>query len=480
MPSSDQHLNLGFETAGNATLVCHDKQPLLVTDPWLEGGAYFGAWTRSHQVPPQVLDNITRCKYVWISHSHPDHLSLPSLERLRDKKILLPDHVGGRVRESLKGLAFDVVVLKDRHWYKLSDRVRIFCIADYNQDGILLTDMNGALIVNFNDAGDCGWGRLVRRIIRQYEVSFHLEIPRGIGDATTINLWREDGTFVEPRAARQRALGKLVARQAKVWGTRYFVPFSWHHTYQRADNIELNKYLPKLTDYEAGFESDSCKLLPSFVRFDLETHTYESHNPPENNIAVRDPSEFGDHWSDTLGAEDKEKLRRYFRSIGHLEGYLDFIGVRVGGQDHMIELGKRHFNRGLTFEAPRRSLMAAVENEVFDDILNGNFMKTTIHGKSPKLLLGPDFVPYVTKYADNGQAKSKEEVEAYFRSYMMRAPLDYLIHRIEKRATGLVRFSLQEDSRAYTMAARTYFWLKGARLSVQPQTRRVVWQDKKS
>jgi len=143
-------------------------------------------------------------------------------------------------------------------------------------------------------------------------------------------------------------------------------------------------------------------------------------------------------------------------------------------------LGKRHFDRGLTFEAPRQSLMAAVDSEVFDDILNGNFMKTTIHGKSPRLLLGPDFVPYVTKYADSGRAKSKEEVQAYFRAYMMRAPLDYLIHRLEKRTTGLVRFSLQEDSRAYTLAARTYFWLKGARSSAEPRTPKPAWREKKT
>ena len=127
----------------------------------------------------------------------------------------------------------------------------------------------------------------------------------------------------------------------------------------------------------------------------------------------------------------------------------------------MVELAKRRFDHGLTFEAPRNSLMTAIENEIFDDVLNGNFMKTTIHGKEERLLAGPDFSPYVTKYADNGLAKSKDELNAYFKQYMMRAPLAYLKHRIARRSTNLLRFSVKEDSQLFRLGARTYFWLSG-------------------
>ena len=42
---------LGFETIGNATLIAYDGNPVLVTDPWIRGGAYFGSWTFSHLIP---------------------------------------------------------------------------------------------------------------------------------------------------------------------------------------------------------------------------------------------------------------------------------------------------------------------------------------------------------------------------------------------------------------------------------------------
>jgi hypothetical protein len=34
---------IGFETIGNATVIVHDDKPLLATDPWFEGSAYFGS-----------------------------------------------------------------------------------------------------------------------------------------------------------------------------------------------------------------------------------------------------------------------------------------------------------------------------------------------------------------------------------------------------------------------------------------------------
>ena len=44
-------VQLGFETIGNATVVVHDGEPVLATDPWVRGSAYFGSWGLSYEVP---------------------------------------------------------------------------------------------------------------------------------------------------------------------------------------------------------------------------------------------------------------------------------------------------------------------------------------------------------------------------------------------------------------------------------------------
>lgn len=452
-------MDLGFDTIGNATLIVHDKGPLLVTDPWVAGDAYFGSWTLSHEIPEEQLSSIKRCPFVWFSHGHPDHLNAGSLPLFRGKTILLPDHHGGRIRQDLEREGYRVRVLEDRVWVRLSDRVRVLCVPDYNQDAILLVDVGGTLVVDLNDANDRGWGTFVRRTVKQFERSFLLALCN-YGDADMMNFHDEQGGFIEPRAAARWPIGALVNEKLRTYGTTGFIPFSSLHRYQRTDSIWANRYCASIDDYDAGFDPSLGELLPAFVRYDALTGEHREIGPAETADVLREPKEFGDDWSELLEAEDVKLARRYFRSIEHIATFLDFVNLRVGKKDHVIALGARHFDRGVTFEAPRHSLVTALRYEVWDDLLIGNFMKTTLHGRWPAVSLYPDFTPYVAKYADNGRAKTMEELDAYFKAYRRRAPLDYLRHHFEERSKKAFRSALRDDSRIYRAAKRVYWGLK--------------------
>src|SRR4051812_3422194 len=64
----DGPIDLGFETIGNATVVVHDHGPVLATDPWIEGSAYFGSWGLSHPVPPAQMASVLDTGTIWFSH----------------------------------------------------------------------------------------------------------------------------------------------------------------------------------------------------------------------------------------------------------------------------------------------------------------------------------------------------------------------------------------------------------------------------
>jgi hypothetical protein len=448
-------MDLGFETVGNATLICHDGGPLLVTDPWIEGDAYFGSWTFSHEIPDEQLAAIRSCRYVWVSHGHPDHMSWGSLQRFRDKKILLADHVGGRIAKALHDDGFDVEILPDRTWRPLSSRVRVLTVADYNQDSILLVDLDGRLVVNLNDANDRGWGAFVRRTVRAFPEAFLLK-SKSYGDTDMINVFDERGAFIPPHAARKEPLGPGIAAAMRYYGVRCFVPFSSMHRYQRADSVWVNAYGTRLADYPIDFDRAAGELLPAFIRYDARRDSVELIRPSERPPRSIPPGEFGDDWSEPLEPADAEGLDRYFKSFGHLGRVLDFLRFRVGGSEHVVRLSDGRFGRGITFEAPRHSLMTAVKWEIFDDLLIGNFMRTTLHGRFPETGLYPDFTPYVAKYGDNGLARSDEELGAYFAAYRRRAPLEFLRHRLEKRSIEVVRAFLPVDSGSYRLIRSAY------------------------
>jgi hypothetical protein len=211
-----------------------------------------------------------------------------------------------------------------------------------------------------------------------------------------------------------------------------------------------------LEAYKIGFASDRCNLLPAFIRYDCSKRQLTEIKPEENPDSRIDPNAFGDDWSERLDRDDVRKIDGYFRSISHVREFLHFINFRVGGKDNRIEFRKLRFTRGVTFEVPRHSLMQAVEFEIFDDLLIGNFMKTKLEGDWPQSGLYPDFTPYVAKYADNGRAKTGEELKGYFRKYRKRAPLDYLRHRIQQRLFEAFRSRIRTNTKLYQFGRRSW------------------------
>ncbi|AZZ35289.1 hypothetical protein CIK05_00210 [Bdellovibrio sp. qaytius] len=453
-----------FETIGNATVVCYDNgKPIIATDPWIQGGCYFGSWALSHEVPEQQMKNILDCPYIWFSHGHPDHLNPDSINEFMDKTILLPDMVNRRIEKDLTALGFTTRILPEREWVQLSDKVKIMCISDYFQDAIILIDVNGRLIINTNDALDRGWGKFVRKIISGYDTSVLLSLF-GYGDADMIHFFDQDGKFIEPKAAKRAPVGETIQAVTESYGVTHCIPFSSMHRYQRADSLWANKYATELDAYSKGFNSSSVQLLPAYITFDCEIEhgkkQWKEINPKSTEEIIFTSEDFNDNWSDPLTPEDFKKVEHYFKKIEHLHSFLDFICLRVGGKDHMIPLAKTKKDRGLIFEVPRHSLMIAVKHEIFDDLLIGNFMKTHLVGKWSESRLYPDFTPYVARYADNAYVNTYAELEKYMNEYKKRQPVEHFLHMLEQKSIDLFRQNISGGSPVFEFGKKAYWYTK--------------------
>jgi hypothetical protein len=426
-------MDLGFETIGNACLICHDHGPVLATDPWIKGSAYFGSWTTSHEIPAEQRANIEACRYLWISHGHPDHLSQESLAGLKDKEILLPDHFGvhggGRIARELKEQGFNVRILHDGVWTQISPRMRVLSLGDYCQDAALLVDLGGRLLVDSNDSSDNGGGAFVREIVKQYDQSILLALT-GYGDADMINFFDESGHRVPPPAMKREPFLDGLEQVLESFGIKAYVPFSSQHRYQRTDSAWANECATPPEVYRTSFRNSSLTLLPIFCRYDFKREDVRSIDPPARPNLLVPPEQFGDDWSAELEPADVEKLRRYFARFEHLKGRLGTLTFRVGDKDNVIEIDRSN-PLGIVFETPRASLMTVIDYEIFDDLMIGNFTRTILTGpweREGTLALYPDFIPFVTKFGDNGGAHTKDELVVYFNEYKRRGHFGFPEH----------------------------------------------------
>ena len=81
-------LSITYYSHACIKIKCGDK--VIFTDPWLTGPAFLKGWWLLHEPPATWVDDVASADMVYISHSHSDHLNIPTLEVLLEKNPNLP------------------------------------------------------------------------------------------------------------------------------------------------------------------------------------------------------------------------------------------------------------------------------------------------------------------------------------------------------------------------------------------------------
>ena len=295
-------------------------------------------------------------------------------------------------------MGFQVRILPERTWVSLSPHVRVLTLSDYNQDSILLIDVGGRLLVNLNDASDRGWGRFLKSVTAQYKQSYLLRLW-GYGDADMNNLFTESGERITNTVGKP-PLGRTIQADALRLGSQYAIPFSSFIVISERTASGQTSWAYRSKTILPGSRRELAPSLAGVSASRCGLRACKEIAPRSLDQVVLKPEEFGDNWADRLTRDDKQLIHNYFLSKEVVRQKFGFLRFRVGGEDFIVDLEQTPKRTGITFEVPRHSLVNAVQYRVFDDLMIGNFMKTTLHGSAN---LYPDFTPYVAKYADNGR-----------------------------------------------------------------------------
>ena len=315
-------MDLGFETIGNATLVCHDGGPVLATDPWIDGGAYFGSWTRSHEIPARpARGDRSRADYVWLSHGHPDHLSLESLERLQRQA-----HPRPRSRRRPHPRDLDRAGLRRAGARATASgsssppRSASLCVADYNQDAMLLIDVGGRLVVEPErrrrpglGPGSCGGDRGAT--------------PRASCSALRLRRRRHDQLLrrgraahpaARPRCARRSA--STIARMTRRASARASSSRSARCTATSAPTASgPTSTRPASTTTRDGFDSKTCELLPAVRPLRPRARRRRGDRPAsERGRAARARRRSATTGTSRSSRATSRKLEAYFQRVEHL------------------------------------------------------------------------------------------------------------------------------------------------------------------
>jgi hypothetical protein len=427
---SSKDARIKFETLGNATLqVFEADRPVLATDPWLVGTAYFGSWALDHDLTASQIANVITSPFVWISHGHPDHLHPESLQLLsRQQHMLIPDHYHPEIKHFLEGEGFPVSVLPFKRWHRLTPSIRVMCLENENQDAILAVEAGEAIILDVNDSPLYGEEPFFKRLVRRYRRSFLLSLCSI--DADMLNLVDEHGRrVVGPPEQRKSGAIQAVGDLCVHLGVTDFCCFSSQHLYVRPDSTWANPYRISFADMKAHWNSPA-RLIEPFVTIDLSDGTITPNHPSHRSDVSRiAPSTGGDDWQEKMEEEDWQKLERFVLQFRTLKKRVDFVRFTVADESRTFQVSSRRGGgRGVTFAVPRHSLMETVTSGYFDDLLIGNFMTTHLS----HMRLYPDFSPLVAKFGGSAKVYTPSQLWACRLHYFRLSPAAYVRYHFQQ------------------------------------------------
>ena len=123
----------------------------IICDPWFKGTAFGDGWSLLHDNSHDI--NQLDFDYIWISHEHPDHFSIPTLKDLRKTQtFLFQETRDKKVKSFLEKKGHRVIELKNKQPTKIGD-IELTCIVCDGYDSSLLAKFpDDTLMLNINDA----------------------------------------------------------------------------------------------------------------------------------------------------------------------------------------------------------------------------------------------------------------------------------------------------------------------------------------
>lgn len=227
---------LTFRLHAHACLEITNNGFTLLTDPWISGPAFFGAW--APYPPPRVDPATLRPDAIWISHEHSDHYHEPTLRRLpKDIPVYVPDFPNRRLPALLHKLGFeDVRAMPFGERWEIAPDFHLTCFepASLWNDAIVLMEIEGFRYLNVNDAGI---NHRIARLVAPVDVMSSTFSPGASGYPLT---WEHltDDRKVEILEQSRGGVLEMLRDATESYGARALIPFAsfftlWHPSHRR-------------------------------------------------------------------------------------------------------------------------------------------------------------------------------------------------------------------------------------------------------
>jgi len=159
LPNNKKNLEVKVTYLSHACLLVETDEVSFITDPWIVGFAFASGWWPKSLPPTEWKSIVNSVDFIYISHNHPDHLNLFTLEHVRkDMEFIVPNFKSKSVSKMLVKNGFNNILeaqFQNYYQYKNTELfLTIFKSGDFRDDsGLYFTYGNFSFLspVDSND-----------------------------------------------------------------------------------------------------------------------------------------------------------------------------------------------------------------------------------------------------------------------------------------------------------------------------------------
>lgn len=274
----------------HASIIISNKACSLLSDPWYSDQVFHKGWRLLYENSTEdILTELNRIDYIWISHEHPDHFSvgffMKFLKQIQKNNItiLFQETKDKRVLKFLEAKGFIVKEIESNKETSLANNFSIKCIKHGFYDSMLLCDVDNVKILNLNDCD----------IKKRDDLN---KLSRNVGECDVLvsqfsyAAWKGGEKNLEWRREAAKEKLKTIYLQSKKLNVKYTIPFASFIYFSN----KKNKYL------------NDCANRPSSV-----IEYFKNNNASSQVITMKPYDEF----SGILNHESTKKARDFWENL---------------------------------------------------------------------------------------------------------------------------------------------------------------------
>jgi UDP-MurNAc hydroxylase len=332
----------------HASFIIENDSALLLVDPWLEGAAFNNGWSLLDQSTSSaaLIERLNMAGlpvFIWFSHEHPDHFSIPFIKQFKEQfrgiaTFLFQHTLDKRVVNFLRKNNLDAWECAAGVPVALGQDMRITVFPYSDGDSWCLINSGGRTILNLND---CVLGSA--RQCREVKAKVEAIAPRIDFLFTQFGYANWVGNPGQSKLHRAAAREKInrIALQLEHLRPKVVVPFASFVYFSSAENAYLNEQQNTPQDIVAAPQLARWAAAIRFLRpgsvVDLDSDSAASMTR-EHEAALA-------HWSGLLGARAQLLPASAEVPLADIKTafmkYRANVGAKLHGLPSLLELARR-------------------------------------------------------------------------------------------------------------------------------------------